>query len=164
VLSSLSPVQASSDPPNLVELAEYGSSCTKSGINPLLILSIIVQEHSNGNPYTLNVNGIGSFYPSSKEEALRILYKYNIANTDIGIMQINYLSWGNVYSVMPEDLFDPWLNVCIGSKILEHYINRYGYWGIGRYNAVSRHKQYRYMKRIERIYAELEEFLKVQSN
>ena len=78
-------------------------------------------------------------------------------------MQINYLSWGAVYKVMPEDLLDPYLNVCIGSKILERYIDRYGYQGIGRYNAISEHKQRRYIRWIEYIYGELEKFLKIEN-
>jgi soluble lytic murein transglycosylase-like protein len=138
----------------LYELADYGSECTGGWLNPDLIVAVILAE-SGGNPYAININGVGSFYPSSYEEAVELIYGYNRANVDIGLMQVNYLSWGGVTGLGPEEFFDPWINVCVGSQILAHYIRQNGYPGIGRYNAISPAKQVKYIRKVERVYAEL---------
>ena len=138
----------------LYDLAEYGSECAGGWLNPDLIVSVILTE-SGGNPYAVNVNGIGSFSPSEYEEAVRLIYHYNRANVDIGLMQINYLSWSRIIGLRPEDLLDPWTNVCVGSQILAYYIDKNGYIGIGRYNAISPIKQIRYIRRVEKTYQKL---------
>lgn len=132
-------------------LLSIGEQC--SGLPKELILSVIHVE-SKGNPYAVNINGVGGFQPRDIESAVKILYHYNRANSDIGLMQINYLSWGKVFNVSPVDLFRPEVNVCIGSKILRYYIDMHnGSWrGVGRYNAVSSDKATRYALSVYRVY------------
>lgn len=132
-------------------LLEYGEKC--SGLPKDLILSIIWVE-SKGNPYAVNINGIGGFSPASINDSLKIIYHFNRANIDIGLMQINWLTWYPVYGLKPVDLLNPFVNVCIGSKILRHYVDKYnGSWrGVGRYNAVSYDKQTRYALKVAHVY------------
>jgi len=132
-------------------LLSIGEQC--SGLPRELILSVIWVE-SGGNPYAVNINGVGGYKPGSVESAVRILYKYNRANSDIGLMQINWLSWGKVFNVSPVDLFDPIINVCIGSRILRYYVDQHnGSWkGVGRYNAVSYNKQSLYAYKVYSVY------------
>src|SRR5208283_3884908 len=68
---------------------QRGVQC--SGLPKELIMSVIWNE-SRGNPYAVNVNGVGSYYPSSPEQALRVAYKINRANIDVGLMQVNWLT------------------------------------------------------------------------
>lgn len=131
-------------------LVALGSRC--SGLNEQIIKSIIYVE-SRGNPYAVNVNGVGGFQPSTLRDALRVLYKYNRANSDLGLMQINYLTWGRATKLTPIQMLDPEINVCLGSVILRDYINTHGGWkGVGRYNAVSPKKQREYILRVASIY------------
>ena len=133
----------------LKKLLDWGYKC--SGVPQHILLAIILTE-SGGNPYAVNVNGVGGFYPKSKKEALKIIYKFNKANTDIGIMQVNYLWVGRHFNVTPEELLDPWINICVGAKELRSYLDKYNWtWkGIGRYNAVTEWKQVRYAIKVSK--------------
>jgi len=137
------------DWPALLETAEQCSG----GLPKELILSVIWVE-SEGNPNAINVNGVGGFSPSSLDKALKILYKYNRANTDIGLMQVNWKTWGPKYGLKAKQLFDPVTNICVGSRILRDYIDEHkGSWkGIGRYNAVTYSKQLHYASRVNNVY------------
>ncbi len=132
-------------------LLATGEKC--SGLSQELILSVIWVE-SEGNPNAINVNGVGGFGPDSPERALKILYKYNRANTDIGLMQVNYKTWGPAYGLKAKQLLDPMTNICVGSRILKDYIDEHkGSWrGIGAYNAVSYAKQVNYALRVHRMF------------
>ena len=134
---------------NLINIAEYGSKC--SGLPSELILSIILHE-SRGNPYALNIQG-QSYYPESYHHAVKLIYYYNNALVDIGLMQINYYWWGPVLKLRPEELLNPYINVCAGALILKDYIDRYGYMGIGRYHSGKYKKQIEYIKQIKNIYS-----------
>jgi soluble lytic murein transglycosylase-like protein len=135
-------------------LLQAGEKC--SGLGQELILSVIWVE-SRGNPNAVNVNGVGGFSPSSSEEALRIIYKHNRANTDIGLMQINWKTWGPFFGLKAVDLLDPITNVCVGSRILRDYIDEHkGSWrGVGRYNAVSYDKQRNYASVVGATYKKI---------
>jgi soluble lytic murein transglycosylase-like protein len=132
-------------------LLEMGTRC--SGLAEELILSVIWQE-SKGNPNAVNVNGVGGFFPKTRAQAMRIIYKYNRASTDIGLMQVNWKTWGPYYGLKAVDLLDPATNVCVGARILRDYVDEHkGSWrGVGRYNAVSYDKQRTYASAVGRIY------------
>ncbi|MBE0427215.1 MAG: lytic transglycosylase domain-containing protein [Nitrospirae bacterium] len=132
-------------------LLDHGEKC--SGLPGDLILSVIWVE-SRGNPYAVNINGVGGFFPKSLSDSLKIIYHFNKTNVDIGLMQINWMTWGPVYGLKPVDFFDPFINICIGSKILRHYIDKHnGSWrGVGRYNAVSYDKQVKYALKVADTY------------
>ena len=141
-------------------LLQSGVQC--SGLPQELILSVIWNE-SRGNPNAVNINGVGSYSPSSPEQALRYVYRINRANVDVGLMQVNWPTWGPVYRLTIADLLNPVTNVCVGSIILKNYIVEHrGSWrGVGRYNAVTHEKQEAYaykiaqtLQQIRRNYAE----------
>ena len=132
-------------------LLETGERC--SGLSREIILSVMWIE-SRGNPNAININGVGGFSPVSAEEALRILYRYNRPNVDIGLMQVNWKTWGPLYGLRAADLLDPATNICLGSRILRDYIDDHrGSWrGVGRYNAVTYSKQLSYATQVNRTY------------
>ncbi len=133
-------------------LLDTGERC--SGLSRDLILSVILVE-SSGNPHAVNINGVRGFQPASAEAALKIIYHYNNSNVDIGLMQINWKTWGPVYGVKPAQLLDPHYNVCLGAKILRDYLEQHNWsWkGVGRYNAVSPNKQAIYAKKVAAMYS-----------
>jgi len=140
---------ASASPINWRDILQVGVSC--SGLPGELIFAVILNE-SGGNPNAVNVNGYGSYSPSTPEQALRYMYRLDRANVDIGLMQVNWLTWGRVYRLSPADLLNPTTNICVGSRILKNYIAEHHMtWrGVGRYNAVSHDKQEAYAYRIAR--------------
>ncbi len=146
---------------NWSNILEIGQTC--SGLPKDLIMSVIIVE-SNGNPNAVNINGVGGFQPKSRSEAVKLMYRFNKANVDIGLMQVNYLTWGPVYGITPERLLDPAANVCIGSRILRDYIDRHkGSWrGVGRYNAVSYNKQVSYALRVSHTLAAVRRILYIE--
>lgn len=78
----------------------------------------IIQHESRGNPYALNMQ-VRSYYPASREEAVRLLA---IAlregrSTDIGLMQVN-TQWLRKLNMPAEALFDPCTNIRVGTWIL----------------------------------------------
>ena len=135
-------------------LLDTGQRC--SGLPQDLILSVIMVE-SGGNPNAVNINGVRGFQPKCAESALKIIYHYNNANVDIGLMQINWKTWGPVYGIKPAQLLDPYYNVCLGAKILRNYLEQHKWtWrGVGRYNAVSQDKQERYAKKVAAMYSRI---------
>jgi len=139
--------QTSNKQLNWQKLLETGVKC--SGISGEILLAVILQE-SGGNPYAVNINGIGGFQPKTPQEALKIIYKYNKANTDIGLMQVNYKTWAKTFNVLPKDLLNPEINICIGAKILRAYLDEHNWtWkGIGRYNATTYWKQANYAVKV----------------
>ena len=143
-------ISASANAGSIDTLAKIGNKC--SGLSTRLIKSVIYVE-SKGNPYAVNINGVGGYQASSLREALRVLYHYNRANSDLGLMQVNYLTWGPVTGLTPLDLLQPSTNVCVGSVILREYIDAHGGWkGVGRYNAVSPSKQRAYILKVASAY------------
>ncbi len=146
VISLFSPCNASAND-YWDTLLQRGVQC--SGLPKELILSVIWNE-SHGNPNAININGVGSYSPSTPEQALRYAYRINRANLDVGLMQVNWLSWGPKYRLTVADLLNPLTNVCVGSIILKNYIAEHkGTWrGVGRYNAVTYSKQEAYAIRI----------------
>lgn len=133
---------------NWQRLFQIGQKCS-GGLPNELLLAIIWVE-STGRKHAINVNGGGSYFPRTAEDALRIIQRYNTRNIDIGLMQVNWRWWGEYFNVSPADLLKPDINICIGSRILRQYLDEYGWsWrGIGRYNATSRDRQIRYAKRV----------------
>jgi soluble lytic murein transglycosylase-like protein len=91
-----------------------------------------------------------------------IIYKYNKPSTDIGLMQINWKTWGRVLGLKAVDLLDPVTNVCEGSKILRTYVDAHkGSWrGVGAYNAVSYNKQRNYASIVGSTYKKIQALYK----
>lgn len=140
-------------------LLETGHRC--SGLPEELILSVIWVE-SRGNPNAININGGKSYSPKTREQALKILYANNKASTDIGLMQVNYKTWGKVFGLKASAFLDPETNVCAGSQILRAYVDQHkGSWrGVGRYNAASSSKQMVYAVKVGNAYKKIVELYK----
>lgn len=136
-----------SNSPDWQTILDIGTKC--SGLPKDLILSVIWVE-SGGNPNAININGTGGFRATTQKKAIDIMAHYNNANVDIGLMQINWKTWGRVLGLRPIDMLDPIKNVCYGSAILKSYIVQHeGSWrGVGRYNAVSYSKQVSYAHKV----------------
>src|SRR5208283_955228 len=148
---------------NWDSLLAVGVRC--SGLPRELILSVIWNE-SRGNPNAVNINGVASYSPSSPEQALRYVYHHNRANVDVGLMQVNWLTWGPVYKLTVADLLDPATNVCVGSRIMRDYIAEHGgsWRGVGRYNAVSYNKQEAYAYRISQTIQQIQKLYRLAEN
>lgn len=151
-------VPAYADDASWEEVLSAGEKC--SGLSRDLLLSVIWVE-SRGNPYAVNINGVGGYQPASAKNALKIIYKYNNANVDIGLMQINWKTWGRFYGISPADMLNPILNACIGSKILRDYIDDHkGSWrGVGRYNAVTYSKQVNYALKVQQAHNAIQKII-----
>ena len=106
-------------------------SARKYQIYPGLIEAIIAVE-SNFNPRAINRNKNGS--------------------VDVGLMQINSFWFPRLkkYGISVEDLFDPCVNVEVGTWILAQCVAEHGYtWeAVGCYNAVNPVKRKRYAWKI----------------
>lgn len=106
------------------------ASAGKYGIHPHVLWAIAATE-SSFNPAAIGRN----------KESL-----------DIGLMQINsgWLPRLERFGISRQDLLDPCTNIDVGTWILAHNIQQYGYgWqAIGAYNAVSPAKRSRYAQRI----------------
>ena len=108
-------------------------------ISPLLIQAIITTE-SNSNSRATNINTSGS--------------------EDVGIMQINseWLPQIKSFGYDRASLFDPCINITVGTWILAQEIQRFGYnWeAVGAYNAgPSAKRKSRRISYAKRVYSNL---------
>jgi len=119
----------------------------KYNIAPEIIRAIIETESSN-NPYAVNVSG-KSYYPESREKALKIINKNKSESLDIGIMQINKW-WFDRFDYDYSYGFNTCFNIYLGSWILAYEISRHGYsWeAIGRYHSHSEEYRRKYINKI----------------
>lgn len=130
--------------------AKEGHRCSNL---PVSLIKSVIKTESGGNPYAININGTGGFQPKTYNAAIGVLKKYGTAKADIGIMQINYAAWGAYIGISPEKLLDPMANACLGSLILKKYVETHGgFEGVGRYNAVSKNKQFVYVNKVLAAY------------
>ena len=123
------------------------SACGIKGLPSQVVEGIILVE-SGGNPWALHV-GIGkgySFYPKDRYEAKRFL-AVSLAltkNVDIGLMQINWRTWGRTVmdlGLSAYDLLDPEVNLRLGCHVLAQAMATRGSFEarLGRYH--SRHRE-----------------------
>lgn len=154
LILTLCSVCVHAEPLSLTELALIGQKC--SGVDYKLILSVLLAE-SNGNPYCVNDNSkkISKCFKNRTEAYNYIINKRLSINTDIGLMQVNYKSWANVFGLSAYQLLEPKVNVCVGSMILGYFLSHNeakdwnGWRGVGFYNTGTKGS-----KRIQVIYAQ----------
>ncbi len=119
-------------------------ACGIEGLPSAVVEGIIVVE-SGGNPWALHV-GIGkgrAFYPGSVAEARRFL-SVSLAltdNVDIGLMQINWRTWGESVGALgldAYDLLDARTNMQVGCRILAEALSGRGTFlaRLGRYHSL----------------------------
>lgn len=119
---------------------------------PVELLLAISHVESGFQPSAINIAG-QSFQPSSRYEAEWILNRSG-DNVDIGLMQINWGHWGKKFGLSKLDLLDPWLNVLLGARILEHCIKMSGSWwkGVGFYHSPYDSRQREYVEKVWQSY------------
>jgi transglycosylase-like protein with SLT domain len=122
---------------------------------PVELLLAISHVESGFHPSAINIAG-QSFLPSSRDEAEWILRRSR-DNVDIGLMQINWAHWGKRLGLSKLELLDPWLNVLLGARILEHCVQVSGSWwkGVGLYHSVNESRQREYIEKVWRSYRRL---------
>lgn len=113
-------------------------SARRYNVSPWIIKSIIKVE-SNWNPRAFNRNKNGSY--------------------DVGIMQINS-SWFpklRKYGIYERYLWDPCINIEVGTWILAQCIHKYGYrWeAVGCYHSSSYSRKTQYAYKVYRVYKEM---------
>ena len=119
---------------------------------PVEMLLAVSHVESGLHPHAINISG-ESFFPSSHNEALRLLLRSR-NNVDIGLMQVNWGNWGDKFGLSKSDLLDPQLNVLVGAKILEHCVRVSGSWwkGIALYHSPHGARQREYAQKVWRSY------------
>ena len=141
------------------------SACGIEGLSSSVVEGIIVVE-SGGNPWALQV-GIGkgySYYPRTRGEAWRFLAVALALtdNVDIGLMQVNWRTWGKAILAMgmtPYDLLDPQSNMRMGCRILAEALSGQGTFAarLGRYHSLQRERGRWYANRVLAAAREIEE-------
>ena len=133
-----------------------GSACGIEGLPSSVVEGIILVE-SGGNPWALRV-GIGkgySFYPKSRAEAWRFL-AVSLAltdNVDIGLMQVNWKTWGQSVHAMGLDAYDLLVaqtNMGVGCRILGEALSGRGTFlaRLGRYHSTRPERGRWYARRV----------------
>ena len=141
------------------------SACGIKGLSSSVVEGIILVE-SGGNPWALQV-GIGkgySFYPKNRREARRYL-AVSLAltdNVDIGLMQINWRTWGKEIRSLglnAYDLLDPKVNLRLGCYVLSRAMATRGTFKarLGRYHSWNKERGRWYARRVLAAAREMEE-------
>ena len=139
-------------------------ACGVDGLESRIVDGLIRVE-SGGNPWALHV-GIGrgyAFYPRTAGEARRFL-AVSLAlttNVDIGLMQVNWRTWGETAQGLgldPYDLLDPQTNLWMGCRILAQALSGRGSFEarLGRYHSRRPERGRRYAQRVLAAARELE--------
>jgi Transglycosylase SLT domain len=103
-------------------------------------------------PWTVNVNGYGSYHFRSRKAAERyisVLTSAGIENIDIGCMQIN-LHWHRRALPNPTSVLSPEANLRYAALMLRQYRSQTGSWAaaVGRYHSRNPHLVRAYQSRI----------------
>lgn len=144
VLVAALPTLTGAEPLRLRALVEEAAA--QARVAPDLV-SAIVWVESRGWPWALNVRGT-AIWPRTFEEARRILSRLSDDDVDIGLMQVNWRTWGPTLArsgIHRADLLDPWTNLVVGSQILRWATEAEAGWdGVGRYHSATSWRKSRY--------------------
>ena len=132
------------------------NACGIAGL-PGSVVAGIIRVESGGNPWALQV-GIGKghgLYPRSRAEA-RMLLAVSLAltdNVDIGLMQVNWRTWGGTargLGLSADDLLDREANLSMGCRILAEALSGRGAFlaRLGRYHSRSAERGLWYARRV----------------
>jgi len=83
----------------------------------------IANKESSHHPYALNIDGVGSFFPDTLDEAVALVVFYQQKRMDIGYMQISS-SNAPALNIDPIQLLHPCDNIRIGSSIFLNFFDR----------------------------------------
>lgn len=119
---------------------------------PVEMLLAVSHVESGFHPHAINISG-QSFFPSSHNEALRLLLRSR-NNVDIGLMQVNWGNWGDKFGLSKSELLDPQFNVLVGARILERCVRVSGNWwkGIALYHSPHDARQREYAQKVWQSY------------
>lgn len=106
------------------------------GIPPELLHAIASHE-SHYKPWAVNIWG-RSYYPDSKDKALKIISKSRARSYDIGLMQVNSY-WLRKFDLDVAKAIVPEENLRLGAWILRYCLDRYGnnWKAVGAYHTGS---------------------------
>ena len=136
--------------------AQSRNACGIAGL-PAAVVEGIIRVESGGNPWALHV-GIGrghALYPRSRAEARRLL-AVSLAltdNVDIGLMQVNWRTWGATaegLGLSAADLLAAAANLKMGCRILARALSGGGAFleRLGRYHSYRPERGRRYARRV----------------
>lgn len=130
--------------------------CPARGV-PAKVAEAVIAVESRGHAYALGVtigNAHRAFFPASRHEALvRLAVALrNTENVDIGLMQLNWRTWGALLGVQPETLLDPETNIRLGCRLLGAHLAGAGplWQRLGRYHSGTPTRQLGYARRVYR--------------
>jgi soluble lytic murein transglycosylase-like protein len=128
-------------------------TCEALGVPGVLAVAVILTE-SRGQPYALRVNqgnGYAVFpptYAAGVQAVTRVLPRTR--NVDLGLMQVNYATWGPRLGLTPAQLLHPTGNLWAGCTVLKQALATGGalWQQLGRYHSPTPARQYRYAQQV----------------
>lgn len=155
VLAVALPAVAAAEPATLRSLVE--GAAARAAVAPDLVSAIIWVE-SRGHPWALNIRG-RAVWPRSLADAGGILSRLTHDDVDIGLMQVNWRTWGPALvrsGIRQADLLDPWTNLMVGSRILRWAQEEEAGWGgVGRYHSATPWRKQQYAVTVARTWQAL---------
>jgi soluble lytic murein transglycosylase-like protein len=119
----------------------------------VLAVAVILTE-SRGQPYAIRVNqGPGTaVYPVTYAAGVQAVARavQTTPNTDIGLMQVNYQTWGPRLGLTPAQLLHPTVNLWAGCTVLQQALATGGavWQQIGRYHSPTSARQVSYARKV----------------
>jgi len=154
-LLAAAPGWAAAEPDTLRGLVDAAAG--RAGVAPDLVAAIIWVE-SRGWPWTLNVRG-APYWTWTRQDAERLLREIREDDVDVGLMQVNWRTWGPALrrvGLRREDLLDPWVSLLVGSQILRRMMeDEPGWGGVGRYHSATPWRKSRYAWAVARTWQAL---------
>ena len=129
------------------------ATCEALGVPGRLAVAVILTE-SRGQPYAIRVNqGPGQVllpatYAAGVQAVTAILPR--TPNMDLGLMQVNYATWGPRLGLTPSQLLHPTVNLWAGCTVLQQALATGGalWQQLGRYHSPTPARQYRYAQQV----------------
>jgi soluble lytic murein transglycosylase-like protein len=128
-------------------------TCEALGVPGRLAVAVILTE-SRGQPYAIRVNqGKGqAMFPATYEAGVHVVTQAVrvTANIDVGMMQVNYQTWGPRLGLTPAQLLYPTINLWAGCTVLQQALAAGGtlWQQLGRYHSPTPARQYRYAQQV----------------
>jgi soluble lytic murein transglycosylase-like protein len=128
-------------------------TCEALGVPGRLAVAVILTE-SRGQAYAVRVNqGAGQvLLPTTYEAGVRAVTAIlpHTSNMDLGLMQVNYATWGPRLGLTPAQLLHPTVNLWAGCTVLQQTLATGGalWQQLGRYHSPTPARQYRYAQQV----------------
>jgi soluble lytic murein transglycosylase-like protein len=128
-------------------------TCEALGVPGVLAVAVILTE-SRGQPYAIRVNqGTGqAVFPVTYAAGVQAVTAAlaRTPNTDLGLMQVNYATWGPRLGLTPAQLLHPTVNLWAGCTVLKQALATDGalWQQIGRYHSPTPARQHVYAQKV----------------